>query len=77
MGAPVIRIFSGKQIPEGYSWEEVFNWMMKDINECVEYGKKHGVIVAIQNHDDFIKTAEQAKRLLTRYIQSGSGLYWI
>lgn len=64
MGAPVIRIFTGKQIPEGYSWEEVLNWMMKDINECVAYGKKHGVIVAIQNHDDFIKTAAQAKKVI-------------
>ena len=64
MGAPVIRIFSGKQVPEGYSWEEVFAWMIKDINECVQYGKRHGVVVAIQNHDDFIKTADQVKKIM-------------
>ncbi|WP_302042054.1 sugar phosphate isomerase/epimerase family protein [Rhodocytophaga aerolata] len=64
MGAPVIRIFTGKQIPEGYSWDQVFSWMMKDINECIEHGKKHGVIVAMQNHDDFIKTADQAKKVI-------------
>lgn len=64
MGAPVIRIFSGKQIPVGYSWEQTLEWMMKDINECVDYGKKHGVIVAIQNHDDFIQTAEQVKKII-------------
>ncbi|QHT65709.1 sugar phosphate isomerase/epimerase [Rhodocytophaga rosea] len=64
MGAPVIRIFAGKQIPEGYSWEQVFGWMMKDIGECIEHGKKHGVIVAIQNHDDFVKTAGQVKKMI-------------
>ena len=64
MGAPVIRIFSGKQVPEGYTWEEVFAWMIKDISECVEYGKRHGVVVAIQNHDDFIKTADQVKKIM-------------
>ncbi len=39
-------------------------WMVKDIKECVAYGKKHGVIVAIQNHNDFIKTADQAQKII-------------
>jgi sugar phosphate isomerase/epimerase len=64
MGAPVIRIFTGKQIPEGYSREQVFRWMIQDIGECVDYGKKYGVIVAIQNHDDFVKTADQARKII-------------
>lgn len=64
MGAPVIRIFSGTQLPAGYSWEQVAAWMIKDIKECVAYGKKYGVIVAVQNHNDFIQTADQAERLI-------------
>jgi sugar phosphate isomerase/epimerase len=64
LGAPVIRIFSGLKIPEGYSWEQVASWMIKDINECVAHGKKYGVIVAVQNHDDFIQTGEQAEKLI-------------
>lgn len=64
IGAPVIRIFSGNQTPEGYSWDQVAKWLIKDVIECVEYGKKHGVIVAIQNHNDFIQTADQAETLL-------------
>lgn len=64
LGAPVIRIFSGTKLPDGYSWEQVAAWMMKDIMECVAYGKKHGVIVAVQNHNDFIQTADQAERLI-------------
>ncbi len=64
LGAPVIRIFSGTQLPAGHSWDEVMTWMVKDINECVAHGKKHGIIVAIQNHNDFIKTADQAQKII-------------
>ncbi len=64
LGAPVIRIFSGTQIPAGFTWEKVMLWMVKDIKECVAYGKQHGVIVAIQNHNDFIKTADQAQKII-------------
>ncbi len=60
IGAPVIRIFSGNQKPAGIAREQIFSWMIKDIQECIEYGKSHGVVVAIQNHDDFIKTADDA-----------------
>lgn len=64
LGAPVIRIFSGTQIPAGHSWDQVATWMVKDIKECVAYGKKYGVIVAMQNHNDFIKTADQAQKII-------------
>src|SRR5690606_25747381 len=50
LGAPVIRIFSGTQEPPGFSWEQVAEWMISDIKECVEFGKSHGVVVAVQNH---------------------------
>jgi len=64
LGAPVIRIFAGTKIPAGFTWEQVMMWMVKDIKECVDYGKQHGVIVAIQNHNDFIKTADQAQKII-------------
>ena len=64
IGAPVIRIFSGNQKPAGYSREQVLEWMVKDIQECIAYGKAHGVVVAIQNHDDFIKTADDAIQIM-------------
>ena len=64
IGAPVIRIFSGNHKHEGFSREQVFEWMVKDIQECIAYGKTHGVVVAVQNHDDFIKTADDAIQLM-------------
>lgn len=64
LGAPVIRIFAGKQDTTGYTWEQVAEWMVKDITECVSFGREHGVLVAVQNHNDFIKSADQALTIL-------------
>ncbi len=59
LGASVIRIFSGLKRPDGYSFDQVLKWMVLDIKECVEHGRKHGVIVGLQNHNDFAKTADE------------------
>jgi sugar phosphate isomerase/epimerase len=64
LGAPVIRIFSGIQSPAGYTRDQVLTWMVTDIKECVAYGKSKGVVVAIQNHHDFIKTAAQTRQII-------------
>jgi sugar phosphate isomerase/epimerase len=64
LGAPVIRIFSGTQDPAAYTWDQVAAWMVKDIRECVAYGRSKGVVVAIQNHDDFLKTAAQTRKII-------------
>lgn len=58
IGAQTVRIFSGNQKPERYSRKQVLAWMLKDIRECIEFGKQHGIVVSLQNHDDFIKTAD-------------------
>lgn len=60
MGAPIIRIFAGNRNPTGKEREEMHQWVLTSINECVEFGKKYGVVVALQNHNDFIQTADQA-----------------
>lgn len=60
MGAPIIRIFAGNRKPTGKEREEMNQWVMASIQECVEFGKKYGVVVALQNHNDFIQTADQA-----------------
>jgi sugar phosphate isomerase/epimerase len=74
LGAPVIRIFAGLNIPEGHNWDEVATWIVKDIKECADYGKAHGVIVAMQNHNDFIKTAEQAQKIIEQVQSDWFGL---
>jgi sugar phosphate isomerase/epimerase len=63
MGAPVLRVFSGVIIPKEYSWMDIATWMAEDLKECADFGQKYGVIVGIQNHNDFIKTAEEVHNI--------------
>jgi sugar phosphate isomerase/epimerase len=74
LGASVIRIFAGNQQSKQYSREQVMEWMLTDIKDCVSHGEKHGVVVAIQNHDDFIKTSEHALQILNAINSEWFGL---
>ncbi len=64
IGAPVIRVFAGPKLKDQSQRQEVLNWMIEDLKECVEYGKSHGVMVAVQNHNDFILTPQHTKELI-------------
>ena len=74
MGAPVIRVFSGTADTKGMTRAEVVNNVVSAMNECVAFGKSHGVVVAIQNHNDFIKTADQAIEIIQRVNSEWCGL---
>jgi sugar phosphate isomerase/epimerase len=64
LGAPVIRVFSGGALPAGYTFEQALAWMADDLRECAAFGKDHGVIVAVQQHNDFLKTAAETIQLI-------------
>jgi sugar phosphate isomerase/epimerase len=74
LGAPVIRIFTAKSLPANYKWETAEEWIIEDIKECVEHGKKYGVIVALQNHNDFVKTADEAIDIIKKVNSEWFGL---
>lgn len=67
LGAPVIRLFAGPT-PKGYEnrREEVAEYMAECLKECAEYGKQRGVLVGVQNHGDFLHTAEQCIDMVKR-----------
>jgi sugar phosphate isomerase/epimerase len=64
MGATVVRVFSGKSVPEGSTFEKVLDYMVPAFKECAEYGRSRGVIVGLQHHDDFLKTAAETIRVI-------------
>jgi sugar phosphate isomerase/epimerase len=64
LGAPVIRVFSGRARPEGYTFDQVLAWMIPAFQECADYGKQHGVILGLQQHNDFLKTADETIRVI-------------
>ena len=64
LGAPAIRVFSGGAPPAGHSFDEVLEWMVADFKECAAYGKQHGVVVGLQQHNDCLKTADEVIRVI-------------
>lgn len=64
LGAPVLRIFAGTQKNEGIPRADVISWMTEDIRTCVEYGKQNGIVIGLQNHNDFLQTAEEHNKIV-------------
>ncbi|MEI7729731.1 MAG: sugar phosphate isomerase/epimerase family protein [Verrucomicrobiota bacterium] len=74
LGAPALRVFADSQ-PPFKNWQEasgnasretVETWMADSLRECAEHAGKFGVIVAVQNHGDFINTGGEHLSLLKR-----------
>ena len=74
IGAPVIRIFSGLKKLENVERTDVLDRMIAEIQQCVEFGKKRGVIVAVQNHNDFLLNADQTIEILRKINSPWFGL---
>jgi len=64
LGAPSLRIFSGTLPKDDITRDKRAGWIADDIRECAEFGREHGVMLAIQNHNDFIRNAPEVEKLL-------------
>ena len=74
LGAPVLRVFDGRMMPEGHAKAEVLNWIVDDIGRCVEAGEARGVMVVLQNHDDALKVADDYLGIRERITSPWFGL---
>lgn len=64
LGATVLRVFAGRTRPEGYTFDQCAEWIVPLLKECAAAGREHGVIIGVQNHNDYIKTADEAIQLV-------------
>ena len=65
LGAPVIRVFLGSAAARGpqirAKW---WNGWSPTFSECAAFGKEHGVVVGLQQHNDCLKTADETIRVI-------------
>ena len=74
LGAPTVRAFADSQPPfrnwtqasGNASRDTVEGWIADALRECAEHGAKHGVIVAVQNHGDFVTSGAEHLHLIER-----------
>ncbi len=57
LGAPVIRIFSGKP-KGGMTRDQAHRLAVEGMEECCKYAGKHGVHLALENHGGLTNTLE-------------------
>jgi len=65
LGAPVLRVFAGRE-ETGPSTTEIDNWLVDCLVECAEYAGRYGILLALQNHRDFIDTADHLNAIIAR-----------
>ncbi len=64
LGADVVRVYSGLKIPQGYTFDQVLEWLIPTFQECAAFGRDHGVMCGLQQHNDFLKTADETIKVV-------------
>jgi sugar phosphate isomerase/epimerase len=68
LGAPVLRVFAGlgKELTPAHTREAVTGWIVDALGECTDYAAKQGVMIVLQNHADYVQTADQVLDIVRR-----------
>jgi Xylose isomerase-like TIM barrel len=74
MGAPVLRIFTAKKYSDGEERKRVGARIRLAIDQCLPVAAAHGVILGIQNHNDFLRTAAECHDLIGPFNSHWLGL---
>lgn len=74
IGSSILRIFTGRNIPDGFSKTQVKEWLIEEYKICANYGEQRGVIVALQNHNEFLFTADEVIEILKKVDSKWFGL---
>ena len=64
LGAPVLRIYTAKKYYVGEERKRVFQNIQYALSKCIPVASKHGVILGIQNHNDFLRTSSECFELI-------------
>jgi len=64
MGGDVLRVFSGRRLPESQNRKACFDRMVAAFQDCANVAADHGVVLGLQHHHDFLETAGQTIELL-------------
>lgn len=63
LGADMMRVFAGKAVAAG-EFDRTLAAMTPAFRECAAYAGARGVLLGLQHHHDFLKTADKTIRLI-------------
>lgn len=64
LGGSMVRVFAGLKVPDGHTWDQVFEWMVPTFQDCSKYAAARGILLGLQHHHDYLKTAAETIRLV-------------
>lgn len=74
LGAPVLRVFDGRAMPDGYPRATVIDWIVDGLRRSVTAGESQGVMIVLQNHNDALKEADDYLEIRRRISSRWFGL---
>lgn len=74
LGATIMRIFTGRNKSDDFTKDEIKEWLVNDYKACAKYGEDNGVIVGLQNHDEFLFTSDEIIDIIKRVDSDWFGL---
>jgi sugar phosphate isomerase/epimerase len=64
LGAPNLRIFAGRRLEDPERRPEVTRQVVEALRVCLDEAERKGVMLALQNHFEFVETPEQLLGIL-------------
>lgn len=75
IGAPLLRVFPGKKIIDGRDKGLVMEQVIKELKQACTISAKHGVMLALQNHNDFLKSSDEINEVMKKVDSPWLGLH--
>lgn len=75
LGAPLLRVFAGREAEDNRNKDDVMRQVVLDLKKACEIGEKYGVMMALQNHNEFLKSSEEIIQILTGVNSKWLGLH--
>ena len=75
LGAPLLRVFPGKELTDSRGKAVVMKQVIAELKKACSISEKYGVMLALQNHNDFLKSSEEIEEILVGVNSQWLGLH--
>jgi sugar phosphate isomerase/epimerase len=75
LGAPLLRVFPGKELNDGRDNNKVMQQVINELKKACVISEKYGVMLALQNHNDFLKSSQEISQIIDGVNSSWLGLH--
>ena len=75
LGAPLLRVFPGKEIKDGRNKHDVIKQVVNELKSACEISEKYGIMLALQNHNEFLLSSEEISEVIEGVNSGWLGLH--